>query len=42
MGEVYRVTGGKGAGYGLEIPCVFTNLMEQSLISTSYEKLLIL
>ena len=40
-----RVTGGKvnqGAGYGLEIPCVYTNFMDQSLILTSYEKLLIL
>ena len=39
-----RVTGGKvnqGAGYGLEIR-VFTNFMDQSLILTSYEKLLIL
>ena len=23
MGEVYRVTGGKGSGYGLEVPCVY-------------------
>ena len=23
MGEVYRVTGGKGTGYGLEIPCAY-------------------
>ena len=42
-----RVTGGKvnrGAGYGLEIPCVyqFYGPIAESLILTSYEKLLIL